>query len=379
MPHWEEFAVLDINGNLPKQFRWEPEPVLFPAETCARQIFFGRNDGFIALPDGIVRKEGTFFTRGSAAYIHALTFCTGLKGVDRFDKEVSGQVRRAWLTYQENYPESHKNVLPYVEALLHDAKIVKATILEPHMRRTTVQNIAVEKANLAPTDTVLLVGGADTLTLDMLTALGHRKKLNPGKIIFTHPTLDRMHAIHRLLKDLPTYRQPEIPICLMPFHQAMEEVVSNVKAVFVAHPIVDEDDFKQNPSEDVSFALKANERLCAAWQARLTHAKAPGHLIHLKGNPHKRCETSGRWLELDESQSGFVSFRSITKERIRRIQMVKKVTLRAKEVIAAMAAGRVDVAGERIVKSIHVAKDDLQLSIRWARSSRGKDEAASLG
>lgn len=329
---WERLAVVTAEGETPKKAGWVRNPKVFAAETCARQIHIGFESEFKNIPDEFFKYRGSAIYYGRDAYIFLGKFMTGLKSHHHVDIHALGQVRKAWNNYCEKNPEDYKRLQPYVSALLRDARKIKSSILAPHLSRPTRVNTAVRMASLLPSDRVLVVGGAETITVDMITALGHKKRDTPETITLTHPSDIQLKNIVYKVQRLEKHRAIEADLVTIPFSQALqnhgdETTIYNAAAVFVCQPM------QENT---------INQQLIDAWRVR---SKMPNgndaQLLHLKNDPLSRGSITGAWKTMQDT-SGFISYLDIVQRNSERIADVKTHVQAAEQAVEDLSGFRMD-------------------------------------
>ncbi len=333
---WDKFSVLTTKGDIPKETGWHREAQVFPAETCSRHIYVGMESSFDNLPDELLADKKSHLFIGRDAYIFLGKFIAGLKGHYLVDEHVLGQFRRAWNDYREKNPQDYKKLQQYIDALLYDTAEIKESILKSYLSRPTPVNTAVRTAELSPHHNVLVVGGARAITVETITALGHKKQDTPNRVTLTHPDELEMEQIVDDLQGFGKQRAIKAELVTIPFDQAFqncEDATSlyTANAVFVCQPMQDDD---------------VNGALVEAWQNRLTTREGTsGRLFHLKGDPFARGNTTGRWTKFDHV-SGFVSYTDIVKKNAGRIASVQAVVKAAEKAVEDLAEFRLD--GKRV-------------------------------
>jgi hypothetical protein len=366
MLNWNELTIVTTEGSVPNQTKWHPGSAIFPAETCARHIYVGRINDFGDISQELLGHKKTRFYRGIEAYSFFLEFFAGLRSHYHSDKETSGQVRRAWNEYVRKFPNQHKILKPYMDALFCDGSLVKSTILKPFLSRPTLVNTAVKMAGLSTNSRVLVVGGAEDLSTEVITGLGHKKRYTPGKITLTHPSANALNDIVRKIRTLPKYRAIQAHLEPITFDRAFTEednvaTLFNAQAIFVCQPMT--------ASEQSELGI-INSKLCEAWQLRcMVDPDHNAKLIHLKGDPLLRGETTGVWDNLPASNA-FISYVTLKQRNGERVDFIKRVTEKAKETIGHLAALRLQ--GDRVVDiSLDTNSGDMPLNYILARRPLG--------
>ena len=186
MLNWDNLCVVTTAGAVPHKTGWEAGPEIFAAETCMRHIYVGMQSSFGARAEKLIADRHTQTFVGFDAYRFFVQFYAGLRSHYHSDMQTSHQARKAWKTYAEANPETHTKIKPYVDDLFHDGGLITSEVLGDFWRRPTLTNVAVESARLTQGDQVLVIGGAETLTKDVILALAYRRKHTPSTIGFTH-------------------------------------------------------------------------------------------------------------------------------------------------------------------------------------------------
>ncbi len=327
---WDRFAVATAQGETPKKAGLVWDPNLFAAETCARQIRIGFKSQFKNIPEEFFEYRGSAVYYGRDAYIFLGKFMTGLKGHYHVDIHALGQVRKAWNNYCVKNPEDYKKLQPYVSALLRDSRKIKSSILAPHLSRPTLANTAVRVAGLLPSSRVLVVGGAETLTLDTIKALGHKKRDTPETITLTHPSDIQLKNIVYKVQRLEKHRAIEADLVTIPFGKALqnhadETTIYTAAAVFVCLPM------QENP---------INQQLIDAWRVRSTMPNGnDAQLLHLKNDPLSRGQITGPWKTI---QDDFISYLDIMQRNSERISDVRTHVQAAERAVEDLSGFRIN-------------------------------------
>lgn len=366
MSDWQNFAVLSVDGNAPKACRWWPSGKLFPAETCARQIFFGVREDFGALPQNLLSHPKTEFKEGAPAYKVALSVMAGLRNYQYIDKEVSGQVKRAFQAYTQRQPSCLPRMESYMHDLFADTKVLKKGFLDQYYRQPTHENVAVELAGLEPQHEALVVGDSQELTNRIVKTLAHKKKTNPSAVYLTHYDPRCLGSLMAGFSQLGSLCALNVPVHSVPFETAVTDHLHRVKAVFVCAPMVDVG------SEGAPEAFAIDRTLAGHWGERLARQDG-GVLVHMRGNPLAKATTTGPWLDY-MGRDGFVPVEVVKQGRSQRFDKLDFVRARAFEAIDHMAQLR--VAGERRVLSVALDESSGQLRIEETRPSGHRRQEA---
>ncbi|HBM91194.1 MAG TPA: hypothetical protein DD400_04895 [Rhodospirillaceae bacterium] len=322
---WKNFTVLSIKGSLPNQFCWTPPKDIIPIETCARHLYFGLQSSFSGLPKAILEHPRTKLLSGEKGYEFFLTIYTGLGTKRKIDKDMSGQIWKRW----KEHKSEKTSLYPYMLALKRDGTMIFNKLLMPHLRQPTVQNAAVELANLSPERKALIIGGSEAITISLIKALGHKKKTNPNQITLIHknPSLGQM--IITEINNLRNYNKLDtFPSLVQP--EKFKISVLETDAVFVCSPMVDDN---THPSPSSSNHI-SDPLLCNWWKQRKKgNTSDTAKLIHLKGTPLSQGKTSGPWKNL-EKKDGFISFKDLTAYKELKLKRVKGARRKALEAIS---------------------------------------------
>ncbi len=359
MSNWNEFAALVIPGHFPNQLGWHPNESILPAETCARHVYIGLKEAFNDAPDILKNR----LKIGLDAYTFVMHFASGLKSGKIFDEEVSGQLRKAWIQFEDKNCPHKKRLHPYIQEILHDIKLVKSAILKPHSRRPTEINSLRTLAHLSPEKQVLLVCGSEASSLKVITGIGNRRPNDPGKITLTHPDEETLSEIHMRLNQKEFRKSLAAELDFVSWNDISwsnrnNPIVQRSDAFLVLQPMAAE------PSTQDSGLFAINDALCQAWMIRCE--KEPQHnakLIHLKGNPHERGNTTGQWRQFGP-EHGFVPYTAIREETSNRFKFIKKVAEAAVTSIEYLGAHRIN--GDR-VEAVVFNPETMDIDYKLAR------------
>lgn len=339
LPPWDQFVVVTALGHCPKQAGYRPKH-FFPAETCARHVYVGLQEHISEIPSQLLeRRAGTEVYCGAEAYKWFMEFYCGLKGHHLFELHVAGQVQNAWQAHREKHP-GRSNLSFYMDTIFRDGALIREQLPSFCKRRATFANSAVEVAALGPEKTALVIGGDRTITSEIITALGHKKKCNPSLVAVAHPDRSVLNALESKFKHLPTHERLDVPLSFISTDLALDYSLCAVDAVFVCQPMVE-----QATTSNLQLA-RIDQFLCEAWRLRCEGRGGPGKILHLAGNPADKEKVCGGWQAFDHNRDGFVPYAMLKAAHRARVEGVKQLTQSTSVVIDRMGEAR--IAGQRI-------------------------------
>lgn len=357
MKNWDSLAVLSMDGRISNQVVWPGKESIFPAETCARHVYVGHADNLKTVPADVRDHRRTKLFAGASAYQFLIELYVGLKsprGI--FDENVAGQVRSAWKRHVQDQPVSHKKIKPFIDAIFHDGSLVK-TLLMPYQRHPTLINTAIEKAELAPEKTALVICGSVSTSVEAITALATKRAVNPGTILLTHPNENDLRIVDQEVKNLRYPKALKADLIYTPLQKALSSI-QQVDAIIVCQPM---GNGVVPPPPDLK---RLNEEICTRWKHYCqTYPDHQTKLVHIKGDPHLRGETVGPWLHLccDER---FIPFPTLKEETQKRVSLVKQVAAKTREAVRLMQNMRME--GDRLTE-LTLDPETLELNYKLAR------------
>ncbi|MER2519112.1 MAG: hypothetical protein ABTQ34_00290 [Bdellovibrionales bacterium] len=340
--NWEDLVVISTAGNIPGQHSWRASRNIFPAETCARHIYIGLHEDFFesankssASISAVTADEKTTLYQGRDAIVFLIAFCAGLGSHYQIDEKISGQICNKWNGYNAEFPESHARLKPYMDKIFADAALLKKCILNPHLKRPTYTNTAIEMAKLSRDSKTLLIVEDEAMSKKMLTALGHGRHDTPDHITIAHP-----YGINSAKSILATAMQAGITqkhnrittqVTVEPFEHVIDKSSSKrIVTFFNAQAI-----FLCNRYDNTAVA----DAVTKAWKSRVKRAERQnGKLIQLT----KAEDNAGSnpiafaWdkLTLSDNYFPFASIEARTLEHMQRVNQVLQITRAAIEHIA---------------------------------------------
>lgn len=364
MVDWKSLAVLSVSGKIPNQIGWTNSDNIFPAETCARHVYVGQTQSFHDIPQALKKHPKTKIYHGDNAYKFLIELYIGLQSMKGlFDQHVSGQVRESWKRYVADQPQQHKILTPYMDGIFHDGSLIKTT-LKPFQRHPKIINTAIEMANLSPEKDVLVVCGSEATSVEVITALGTKKAINPDNIFLTHPDEEILANIYNAVNLLQYRNAIKADLHFVPMNEALSTTILHTNAVMVCQPMVDKKTGVNSQLVDI------NDSICNAWKKRCKScAKVDSKIIHLKGDPYARGATVGVWLEF-AYDNNFIPFTTIKEENSQRIAFIISISKKAKEAVNHMAELRIN--GDRI-RALSFNVETMELSYTVPRRPLGAE------
>lgn len=374
MINWENFVVLSTPKKLSAKLIWDvsqgqPSGEFFLVESCTRSLYATTSQQMSRIPTSTL-DPSTVVRFGQDAYSFLVKFYTGLESRHLFELHDAGRLRQSWNNHRTKHPQTHKVLIPYMDAILHDSSLIRSSVLASHTRRPSLFNTAVEKAALAPDKNAMIICDDEIKVAEgSITAMGHFKAINPGTIKITHPNPFVLDQVTQALRSLPSHRVPSVPVTTVPFDEALASHIYTANALFVGQPMTDD------TSASSSSLHQFNQRLISTWLARCQKGPSPARLIHLRGNPDMHGETTGLWRELSFERHGFVSLTQLKEAQTQRRDFILSIAQKAEEAIETMAESR--LRGDRLVK-LDFNAAHMELAYHWARRPLGVAQELSL-
>ncbi len=280
-------AVFLSDDMTPEMADWKEAEEIPMAESCARQVWYGRQCDFENFP----AKENpkVKLLEGAQAYAFFLTLVNDMDNIKTWSSEASSSYKRLHESFLERFPEKEILFSKFQESVKGDTKLIRREILSqlrPHQFHDAARDVSRQTKG----ETALLIGTIgrsgqlSDYTISIAKALGKSRGDKVSEIIVFNPVtgmaalikkeldMSKPHNIDNKVRitaakwlDLPVYFE----LC---------------ERAFVDLPMGDD------PAAD-AFIMKS-------WRER---SETNNTLTHMRGQPQLRGLSTAEWKEFSDS------------------------------------------------------------------------------
>jgi hypothetical protein len=262
---------------------WRSAHVVAVAESCARQVWFGRKSDFDSFPE--TKKEGVELRTGEKAYAYLLRIITGQDSERKNETNIAGQFTQHWEAFQAAYPEKAAAMDTTIQHLKADSRLIRNYVLND-MKEPQPMLVARDLSGLQKGERVMVVphiGGNGSMPDHMdrlLRVLDHRKR-QVGALTVSAPCPRMRDSFMAHVQTMQRDGLVHYPVMAEPFDQ-LPDGVEEVEHVFVDMPM--------GQDEAADYYVRES------WRAQ---AHDGGSLIHLRGCPAEKGKSNALWANAD--------------------------------------------------------------------------------
>ena len=309
-----DLVVLDFRSRYltPEISDWKEHSAVPNAESCARQVWYGRTQDFEDFPTAnskhITRLEG------AKAYELLLSVISGYHSAREMETHIRHQFMMGWRAFERCHPDKAPQFKSLIKQLRTDATFIHDNITNG-WKPQRLEYAAIDLSGQKKGDQILIVGNQgrsgimSPLTRELIKVSESRQKPHRNFLTITHHDPEVLEQFRKEVAQLQRDRVVRLDISFVPLDE-IAPVLESSDCVYVATAMRDFPD--------------ADAALIEMWQGRV---RQDGTLTHLRGMPTLRGATVEPWADAD--LKNFVRSEDIREEMVCRFRDNKAVRERA--------------------------------------------------
>lgn len=302
----------------PAVLQWRVSNHVPFAESCARQVWFGRKETFETFPHHLITGSAYTLHHGANAYRYLLALNLGLLSRKKGETNVSGQFYKGWENLHNETPELARQYDTLIQHVTADSRLIRAHILSG-MSVARHELAARDLSGLLKSDAVLIIGapGKDGEISMMTDGIARVTTSNDNRsareIAITHPSPETAGNLYAGLKRLKDQGKVQGDVNIVEFSD-LALAFELYDRVYITMPMGEDPD--------------ADAQIIQAWQGRNTEEN---RLVHMKAAVENMALSSCTWTQAH--LENYVSPEEVRAEVKRRLDKNDVLFMKAEQAV----------------------------------------------